>query len=166
MDCIVIGIGSNLGDRMKNISNALRELSGRNIKFLKFSSVYQTDPWGNPQQPEFLNLVAGIACPNTPQSLLDQCKEVERKIGRVPSARWGPRVVDIDILYYRDLIFEDEHLKIPHPRIPDRRFNLIALAELFPVERHPALGRTHRDLLKTCQDTSACTPTELTLADL
>lgn len=135
------GLGANLGDRVSNLAHALR-LLGAACQGIQASSVFETPPWGDLDQPAFLNLVArGSTCLD-PDALLDRVKGIEREVGRRPTRRWGPRVVDIDILAYGDLVNDSPRLVIPHPRMTERAFVMVPLADLDPGWLHPAVGRT------------------------
>ena len=143
-----IGIGSNEGDRLQHISRAvqrLRDLPG--IELEQMATIYDTEPVG-PPQPDYLNTVVSIATTLEPRPLLDRLKAIERDLGRTPSAaRWGPRVIDLDLLLYDDRIVHEPDLVIPHPRMHERRFVLQPLAQLAPNLVHPVLNKTIQDLL-------------------
>ena len=138
-----LGLGTNLGDREGNLGAALRLLSASpGVRLLRWSRVYETEPWGVAEQPKFLNLAVEAATTLTPEALLRLCKDVEDELGRVPGPRWGPRLIDVDILLYGGEVVELPHLQIPHPRLHLRAFALIPLAELAPDAVHPLLGRS------------------------
>ncbi len=124
-----VGIGTNAGDRTGNLSRALDEL--RNVGNLAaISSTYRTAPWGHLDQPEFLNLVASLQTELSPHDLLDAFLAIERRLGRTAGERWGPRIVDLDLLLYDDLTIADERLRVPHEHLAERAFVLVPLAEL------------------------------------
>jgi 2-amino-4-hydroxy-6-hydroxymethyldihydropteridine diphosphokinase len=123
------------------------------------SPVYETAPWGKTDQPDFLNICLQAATLLDPQSLLDACKTAETKLGRTPSEHWGPRLIDIDIIFYNDLVLENDQLTIPHPRLPERAFVLAPLADLAPDYCHPKHGRTTSQLLSEV-DASTVQPLE------
>ena len=129
-----IGIGSNVGDRSDFCRRAVAELGAAPaVKIEQVSGLYETSPVGGPPQRSFVNLVARISTSLTPRTLLELCKEVEHKLGRGPSEiRWGPRVVDLDILLYDQEKVSEPDLEIPHPRLRERKFALIPLLELDP----------------------------------
>ena len=129
-----IGIGSNIGDRSAFCRSAVQALEGtEGILVGKISSLYETSPVGGPPQRSYVNLVVKVDTDLTPQALLDACKGIERRIGREPSdIRWGPRVVDLDILTFGDEKIVEPHLEVPHPHIRDRRFVLVPLLEVEP----------------------------------
>ena len=117
------------------------------VKILDFSPVYQTEPWGYFDQPEFLNQVLAVETSLSPHELLEYIKGIEKKIGRKPNFRFGPRIVDIDILFYGDRIIMEEDLVIPHPRLKDRAFVLIPLADIDPDLNYPGTDSCVSDLL-------------------
>jgi len=139
-----IGLGSNMGDRRATLEAALVRLGSR-----RASPIVETEPWGRPDQPSFLNAVAELETDLSPQALLDHLQEVERQFGRVRRERWGPRTLDLDLLLYGDLGVRTDALTVPHPLLAERRFVLEGLAHLCPDRIVPGLGRTVRDLLET-----------------
>ena len=142
-----LGLGTNLGDREVNLDKALEVLADNpGLRLLRRSMVYETEPWGVTDQPAFLNAVAEVATTLDPEELLDACKEVEQGMGRQPGTRWGPRLIDVDILLYGNNVVQLPHLEIPHPRLHIRAFALIPLAELAPHTVHPGLGKTIGEL--------------------
>lgn len=142
---IYLGLGTNLGDRPANLKTALAGLPPV-VRVLASSPVYETPPWGYLNQPAFLNLVARAETELAPQQLLVYLKGLEVQLGRKPSVRNGPRLIDIDILFYDNLVLSTPTLVIPHPRIPERAFVLVPLCDLAPELRHPVLGKTVREL--------------------
>lgn len=151
---ILIGLGSNLGDRKKNILTAIQKLSqGEDISIDRVSSLYETKPVGVTNQPDFINGAIGISTNLSPRALLAVCLSVECEMGRIRDERWGPRNIDIDILVYHDLIIQDEVLQIPHPRLCERAFVLIPLQEIardIKVDQ----GLTPEELLSKIHDKS------------
>lgn len=138
-----LGLGTNLGDRRANLREALRLLANTpGLRLLRCSQVYETEPWGVTEQPRFLNCAAEIAASLEPEALLALCQAAEQEVGRQPGPRWGPRLIDVDILLYGAQVVELPHLEIPHPRLHLRAFALVPLAELVPEAVHPALGRS------------------------
>lgn len=128
---ILIGLGSNIGNRENHIKMAIYELHKHaEISVDKISSLYETKPMGMVDQPNFLNAVISIHTILEPYNLLKVCLNIESQMGRVRYQRWGPRNIDIDILIYHDLIIQDEVLQIPHPRLHERSFVLIPLQEI------------------------------------
>jgi 2-amino-4-hydroxy-6-hydroxymethyldihydropteridine diphosphokinase len=125
-----LGLGSNLGDRLGNLRRAVALLGQRDgIRVLRSSRVFETDPVG-PPQPDYLNAVAEVATSLTARGLLDGCLAVERDIGRVRTDRWGPRVIDVDLLTFDEQRIDEPGLTVPHPRMLERGFVLVPLLEL------------------------------------
>ena len=144
---VYLGLGSNLGDREANLRRALQDLTP-SITLVKSSSIYETEPWGYKEQPQFLNCACNVLTQLSPQELIDAIKKVERAIGRQPTFPYGPRIIDVDILLYGDLLIDEESLVVPHPRLSQRAFVLIPLVELSPDLVHPRLGLTLSELLE------------------
>lgn len=144
---IYLGLGSNLGDREENLRRAEGSLAPA-VVIRKISSLYETAPQYVVDQPRFLNRVLCGVTKLTPDALLAFLKQIERDLGRVPSERFGPRLVDLDILYYEDKIVNDADLQIPHPRISEREFVLRPMLEIAPDFPHPVTGETTTDMLK------------------
>ena len=130
MTLVYLGLGSNLGSRARNLSAARRRLRQKGVRILRQSRVIETEPWGVREQPKFLNQVLEGDWPGTPRQLLRAAKEVEREGGRRPTRRWGPRVIDVDVLLFGDERINLRDLVIPHPRIAERAFVLESLREL------------------------------------
>jgi 2-amino-4-hydroxy-6-hydroxymethyldihydropteridine diphosphokinase len=149
---IFVGLGSNIGDREKNIAAALAGLAAHpQIRLGAISSLYQTAPVGFAAQPDFLNAVASLITTLPPEELLDVCLAVEHQLGRLRAERWGPRTIDIDLLLYHDVEYQSEKLILPHPRLRERCFVLVPLAEIAPDV--PLFDRlTARELLTNCPD--------------
>lgn len=145
-------LGSNLGDKHENIKSALWLLSEKAGRVVSLSSVYKTSSWGNTDQPDYLNQVIRIETSLAPEKLMKEILAIENKLGRTRSKKWESRLIDIDILYYDNLILENGDLQIPHPRIPFRKFTLVPLTELAPDETHPVLGMTQKQLLSKTTD--------------
>lgn len=125
-----LGLGTNLGNRRRNLSAARRRLRQKGVRIVRQSSVIETEPWGDLNQPHFLNQVIEVEWVGTPQRLLSTSKAVEREGGRKPTRRWGPRVIDVDILLFGNDCVSDGNLQIPHPGIKDRQFVQQSLREL------------------------------------
>jgi dihydroneopterin aldolase/2-amino-4-hydroxy-6-hydroxymethyldihydropteridine diphosphokinase len=147
-----IGIGSNLGNREEQCNNAVRLLEDSGISVLKRSTMIETEPWGFTEQPAFINMVIEIATDLNPAELLVLLKKTERAAGRTDTVRWGPRVMDLDILFYNDCVIKTPALEIPHPRISEREFVLRSLAEIAPDTVHPVLKKSVRTLLQELTD--------------
>lgn len=144
---IFIALGTNLGDREENLRRALAALAPA-VTVLDRSTVHETAPQYVTDQPAFLNMVLRGETVLQPHDLLAFLKDIERQLGRMPSRRFGPRVVDLDILYYEDQIVNEADLQIPHPRINERIFVLTPLSEIAANSRHPITGKTTTEMLK------------------
>ena len=138
---IYLALGTNLGDRIENLRAAIDAFSPQ-IRVLVKSRIFETEPWGFTDQPAFLNMVVEAETDLSPRHLLEQLKELEACLGRVPNFRNGPRVIDLDILFYDEICLDSPGLVIPHPRLHERAFVLVPLAELAPEFIHPVLGRS------------------------
>jgi len=146
MPIAYVGIGSNLGNRKENCERAIKLLEAGNIKVTKRSSMIETEPWGIENQPKFINMAVEIETDLKPEELLQFLKKIEDEIGRSPAERWRPRIIDLDILLYDDLILKTPELEIPHPHIAEREFVLKPLAEIAPEKIHPVLKKSIKDL--------------------
>lgn len=137
-----LGLGSNLGDRAGAVRESVDLLSAAgDIVLRRMSSLYVTEPWGNENQPDFVNAVAEIDTTLGPEDLLARAKSIEDRMGREKRERWGPREIDVDLLLYGDEVVYTRDLRIPHPGIEERAFVLVPLLELSPDLTHPATGR-------------------------
>ncbi len=145
-ETVYFGLGSNLGKREENLTQALAFLSER-LRVVKTSSIYETEPVGNPNQPLFLNMVCQAETTISSLGLLILVKAVENKLGRMPDKPNSPRTIDIDILLYGDRVLETPQLTIPHPRLQERAFVLVPLAELASHLVHPVSHKTVGELL-------------------
>ncbi|MDO8445433.1 MAG: 2-amino-4-hydroxy-6-hydroxymethyldihydropteridine diphosphokinase [Deltaproteobacteria bacterium] len=153
MHVAYIGLGSNMGDKTANLKRAIEELGkAPGNKVLAVSSFYETEPVGNIDQDWFINAAVKIEPGLTPRELLEILLKIEKELGRVRDTRWGPRVIDLDILIYDDLVLNEEGLSIPHPYLHERGFVLAPLAEIAPGLIHPRLKKSMSELLKGLHD--------------
>lgn len=138
MNKVYLSLGSNIGDRLEYIREAVQMLHNQEeIKVVNISSVYETDPVGYEEQALFLNIVIQVETSLNPLSLLEQCQKIESELGRKRIIRWGPRTIDLDILLYNQENIVSEKLIIPHPRIEERAFVLVPLIEIAPDIKLP-----------------------------
>ncbi|HCA81690.1 MAG TPA: 2-amino-4-hydroxy-6-hydroxymethyldihydropteridine diphosphokinase [Bacteroidetes bacterium] len=153
MHRVFVGLGSNRGDRhlfLSEATKALQALPGWSLQHV--SSLYETEPVGNKNQPFFLNGVAEFKCTAEPEEILKSLKETERLVGRIPSERWGPREIDLDLLYVGSSVRQESAFQLPHPEIADRNFVLVPLAEIAPEFVDPVHQCTVKELLRRCTD--------------
>ncbi len=154
MSTVHIGIGSNLHNREENCERAVSILDKNGIRVTKRSSMIETEPWGIEEQPKFINMAVEAETLHSPEKLLEVLKDIEKEIGREPTLRWGPRSIDLDILFYDDLALNTRELEIPHPGIAERDFVLKPLAEIAPDKIHPTLEKSVKELLLKHQNSS------------
>jgi len=151
---VFIGMGSNLGERAFNLRKASELLAMvPSTKVIRSSSVYETSPVGLPDQPRFLNAVIELMTSLTARDLLKELKKIEKKLGRKRTVRWGPRIIDLDLLLYGDDVIALEELTVPHPGLSERKFVLVPLAELDPAVVHPVEHETIGVILARCTST-------------
>ncbi len=146
MSQILLSIGTNLGERRRNLQQAVQRLS-EGMMVTAVSPVYETEPWGEIDQPAFLNICLAATTVLSPQETLTFIKQIETDLGREPTYRWGPRLIDIDILFFADQIEETGNLTIPHASLAERAFVLAPLAAIAPDWAHPATGQTVAQML-------------------
>jgi 2-amino-4-hydroxy-6-hydroxymethyldihydropteridine diphosphokinase len=152
---IYLGLGSNIGDRFKYIKSAEKEISKlKDTKVLRSSSIYKTEPWGIKLQDEFFNSVLEVESSCEPEDLLKKLKKIEIVIGRKKRGKWSKREIDIDILFYDNLILRNDLINIPHLEIQNRKFVLIPMCELNSEFIHPELNCTLKSLLEDTKDNS------------
>ncbi len=145
---VFLALGTNLGNRSKNLAEARRRLSQK-ITILRTSHIYETPPWGVTDQPAFYNQVIETQTGMEPLELLQWVKQIECEMGRVPSVRFGPRLIDIDLLVYDNLVLTSEKLTLPHPRMFERSFVLVPFSELAPYFIPPTSTRSIQELCAT-----------------
>lgn len=163
---IYLGIGTNLGDREDNLRGAMSMIKEHIGRVIRSSSVYKTEPWGFDSEDSFLNIVAEIDTELDPYRLLDQALMTEAKLGRVRTAGgYKSRLIDIDILLYGRKIINSGILKIPHPRIHERRFVLEPLNEIAPEIVHPLLKKKIKTLLEECDDRRGVERTDIIIEE-
>lgn len=146
MSVLFLGLGTNLGDRQQNLQRAVNALTA-GMRITAVSPIFETPPWGPTDQPTFYNCCLAAETDLTPQQLLSFIKEIENELGRIPTYRWGPRLIDIDLLFYDDIILEEDNLTVPHLRIAERAFVLAPLAAIAPDFIHPQTGQSMQALL-------------------
>lgn len=147
MHRVFLSIGSNIGYKEKNCFQAVEKLKQSGITITKISPVYTTKPWGFKDQPDFANIALEAFTELSPVELLRLLKKIEKEMGRKVSVKYGPRIIDIDIIFYDDLIYESEELTIPHPLMHERYFVLKPLNDIAPDFVHPVLNLTVKELL-------------------
>lgn len=148
MSTAYISIGSNLGEREENCKKATNLIRKNGIAVTKQSKMYETEPWGVKNQPKFINMAIEVETDKRPDELLMLLKQIEKDLGRTETVKWGPRVIDLDILLYNDLVLDTPDLKIPHPHLHEREFVLRPLNEIAFDKKHPETGQTIKEMLK------------------
>ena len=149
---IYLLLGSNLGDRSANLNHARQEISRSVGEIITTSSIYRSAAWGNTKQEDFYNQVLEIRSTYKPEELLQRILEIELQMGRIREEKWGPRIIDIDMLFYGQLIHDSKTLTIPHKEIPHRKFTLLPLGEIASDFIHPTSNKTILQLLIECKD--------------
>ncbi len=152
---VVLLLGTNIGDKMEHLERARLEVISEIGEIITESAIYQTEPWGNKEQDFFLNQVIIVETFLRPMRVIENIWAIEKRMGREKTDHWGPRIIDIDVLFYGEMVFESNELKIPHPMLQERRFTLIPLVEIMPKFIHPLLGKSMQRLLEDCKDISS-----------
>jgi len=152
MNKVFLLIGGNMGDRLQNLHQAIALLSATCGPILQQSAVYETAAWGKTDQPSFLNQALLLTTDLQPAVLITTILSVEEKMGRRRMEKFGPRVIDIDILFYEEVVMHEPNLTIPHPQLQNRRFVLVPMQEIAPELMHPVLHKTITQLLQECPD--------------
>jgi len=145
-------LGSNLGDRSLLLKQAINAIEEEIAPVIKQSAVYETQSWGKTDSPDYLNQVILIDTQLSAQIILQKILNIEWKIGRVREEKWGPRLIDIDILFYGDILIDEPELQVPHPHLHKRRFTLEPLAEIAPELIHPTLNKKILQLKNELKD--------------
>jgi len=146
-------LGSNIGNTAARLKKAKELISVYIGNIKRESSLYTTAAWGNTQQPDFLNQVIILETQLSPENVMESILDIEKKMGRIRTKKYDPRIIDIDILFYEKKMINTPQLSVPHPQIANRRFVLVPLNELSPNLKHPALKKTIHQLLRVCPDT-------------
>ena len=154
-----LSLGTNIGDKKKNLARATRYINVSIGHIIDLSGIYESEPWGFEADNNFLNMVIEVISDLTPMEMMQKCLEIEAKLGRIRdnSEGYSSRIIDIDILFFQDAIFSEPALTIPHPHLHNRRFVLEPLSEIAPDYVHPIMGLTIAELLANCTDTSRVT---------
>ena len=156
---VLVGLGSNVGDREAALAGARDSLGALlDTRIAGVSSLFETEPWGRRDQPASLNMAVLLETALPPRALLDMCRAIESRLGRVPGERWGPRVIDLDLILWDALVMNEETLTLPHPAFRERRFVLVPAAEIAAGTRDPVTRLTLGELLARCGDQSLVTP--------
>jgi 2-amino-4-hydroxy-6-hydroxymethyldihydropteridine diphosphokinase len=151
---VFLSLGSNMGNRLKYLTDATDIIEKRIGLVTKKSSVYESEPWGNKNQNAFYNQIISIHTSLDAKILLKTILNIEVELGRKRTEHWGPREIDVDILFYNSQIINDKDLVVPHPEIANRMFVLMPMTELAPDFIHPIIKKSIRDLMRTCSDRS------------
>jgi 2-amino-4-hydroxy-6-hydroxymethyldihydropteridine diphosphokinase len=155
MNKVYLLIGGNMGDRMANLEQAIHLIHQEIGPIQLASSIYETAAWGNTNQPDFLNQALFLHTQLEASSLMNKLLDIEISMGRKRDVPMGPRTIDLDIIYFNELVISDALITIPHPKIAERRFVLLPLVEIAPDFIHPILNKTNAALLKDCGDSLA-----------
>jgi 2-amino-4-hydroxy-6-hydroxymethyldihydropteridine diphosphokinase len=155
MNVVFLALGTNLGNRSRNLTDALSGIKEQIGRVLKMSSVYETEPWGFTSDSQFLNIVIKVETRLNPVAVLEAILRIELFLGRVRSEnQYSSRIIDIDILFYEDEVIDTVDLKVPHPKLQERKFVLVPLCEIEPDLEHPVLKMRISSLIELCKDRS------------
>jgi 2-amino-4-hydroxy-6-hydroxymethyldihydropteridine diphosphokinase len=155
MNKVYLLIGGNMGDRMANLETAKNWIHKEIGPIQQTSSIYETAAWGNTNQPDFLNQAMLLTSNLEASIIMEKLLKIEVNMGRIRDIPWGPRTIDIDIIYFNDEVILNELITIPHPKLADRKFVLMPLVEIAPHYMHPIFNKTNEVLLKDCGDSLA-----------
>ena len=156
MEKVLLGLGSNIGNRILYIRKAIKAISLiKGINIIAISSFYETEPWGLKEQRNFINCIIVCLSKPGPEELYKKLKKIEKELGRTRKILWGPRKIDVDILFYGKHIIKKNKLKIPHPMIQERNFVLVPLNEMIPGFIHPVFGKKISTMVSLNSDKSA-----------
>jgi 2-amino-4-hydroxy-6-hydroxymethyldihydropteridine diphosphokinase len=158
MNTLYLITGGNIGDRKNNLEKAAGLIEKEIGKIIQSSKIYETEAWGNNDQPAFYNQVHIVKSPSSAEEIINKILQIEKQMGRIRTFKNAARIIDIDILFFNDEIIKHPHLIIPHTEISNRRFVLMPLNELSPGLVHPVLNKSIKELLSTCQDPLQVTP--------
>ena len=159
-ETVLLLLGSNLGIRITNLENAISEIASQCGNVSKISGIYESKSWGITDLPDYLNLAIELKTDFSPDELLFHLKKIEKYLGRENADRWHSRIIDIDIIFYNDLIYKTIDLEIPHKEVINRRFALVPMEEIVPFYEHPVYKKTIKNLLADCLDNSIVTQFE------
>lgn len=148
----ILHLGSNMGKRLEHLKEACQRLEFKAGRILQKSKVYETQPWGNPDQPDFLNMAIRLETKSNPDDLLRTIHYIEKEMGRERDKKWEPRIIDIDMILFGDLVIHTLDLTIPHPEMHLRNFVLVPLLDIAPDWTHPVFGTTIEDLYWNSED--------------